>query len=83
MPTFSAYTEICIVSGFDTNRKDNLNDFYDRELLIYGLSYSSVFFAIDKWISTLVDSCYKNGIIGSLGFVDSLKELNKKLDVIY
>ena len=82
MPALSAWVEICTVSGFDTNRKDSLNDFYDRELLVYGLSYSSVYVAIDKWVRTLAASCYKGGIIGSLGFVDSLEKLNKKLDVI-
>lgn len=79
LPLVSAYIDIMTVSGYDINRKDNDNDFFDREIMIYALSYSGVFSAIDKGIKDIMNMVTKEGNIGGLCYVSSLKELKEKL----
>lgn len=81
-PALSAYVETMTLSGLDVSRKENPNDFFDRELLVYGLSYPSVFVSFDGWIKSLVDKALQNGVLGGLAFSDSLATLGMQLDVI-
>lgn len=82
MPALSAYIEVLVASGLDTNRKDNQHDFFDREVLVYGLSYASLFSAIDSWIGSLVKFCKKSMFSGIVDFAGDLNELNMKLEKI-
>ncbi len=54
-PALSAYVEVLTLSCLDPNRKDSNNDFFDRELLIYGLSYPTIFASTDGWIYSLIE----------------------------
>lgn len=80
LPIISAYININTISGYDVNRRDSENDFYDREIMIYGLSYSSMFVAADKWIKHLMHVAHEEGDIGALCFAGSLQELEAKLN---
>ena len=82
MPAISAYVEMLVGSGLDTNRKDNANDFFDREIFVYGLAYSSIFAAVDSWISSLVSHSKRSGYPGFFAFAGSLCELEKSLDIV-
>jgi hypothetical protein len=79
LPMISSYIHVLTISGYDINRKDTENDFYDREIAIYGLSYASVFAAKDKWIRHLMKLAKADGSIGSLSYVGSLSELRTRL----
>lgn len=55
----SAHTnmvEVMTFAGFDPNRTDKMNDFYDLELLIIPMAYADVIVATDKWIKNLMKS---------------------------
>ena len=82
MPALSAYVEMLTVSGYNTNRKDSANDFFDRELIVYGLSYSSVFAAVDRGITELIELSRKSGFPGSFGHVGSLSALKSNVEHI-
>ena len=82
MPSLSSYVQITTVSGYDINRKDTDNDFFDKEILIYGLSYASIFVAFDRWLKDLIGLIRKDGNIGSLCYVGSLHDLKEKLTII-
>lgn len=82
MPALSAYIEMLVATGLDTNRKDNPNDFFDREILVYGLSYSTIFASIDSWISSLVNYCRKSKYPGIFAFSGSLSELDQNIDIV-
>lgn len=82
MPSLSSYVKITTVSGYDINRKDTDNDFFDKEILIYGLSYASIFVAFDRWLKDLIGLIRKDGNIGSLCYVGSLHDLKEKLTII-
>ncbi len=79
LPIISAYINVNTISGYDINRKDSENDFYDREIMIYGLSYPSIFAAADKWIKHLMHVAHEEGDIGALCFAGDLQELEAKL----
>lgn len=74
LPAISACTQIFTVSGYDINRKDKENDFFDKEILIYGLSYSSVFVAIDRWIKDIIAIVNKDNDIQTC-YMDNLAKL--------
>lgn len=80
LPALSSYVRILTASGLDINRKDPMNDFFDKELLIYGLSYSSQFVAIDRWITRLVSLAKEDGDLGFLAYSGSLSELKPKIE---
>src|SRR3546814_3990526 len=61
MPTLAADVEVIAISGMDPTRRDSHNDFFDRELLIYAMSQSGTFAAIDKWLTSLVSSSRRGG----------------------
>lgn len=82
MPALSAYVEMLTVSGYDVNRKDKPNDFFDREFLVYGLSYSSIFVTLDGWVTNLIELCRKNRFPGSLGYVGSISALRACVEKI-
>jgi hypothetical protein len=79
LPFMNSYVDILTISGYDTNRKDSENDFYDLEIMTYGLSYSSIFCAKDKWINYIMKSAIREGNIGGLCYVANLAELKKRL----
>jgi hypothetical protein len=76
MPALYAYVQMLTVSGYDLNRKDKANDFYDREVLVYGLSYSTIFAACDGWIESLVTLSREARYPGVFKFSKNLDELN-------
>ncbi len=82
MPAFAAFVEMCTVTGYDINRKDSLNDFFDRDLMVYGMSYASVFASIDSWINSMIKISRNNGFPGTLSFVGSIRELTEQLEKI-
>lgn len=81
-PALLAYAEVMTVSGLDISRKDNPNDFYDQELLVYGLSYPVLFASLDKWVKSLSELVLEGGILGSLAFTGSINCLSKRLEVL-
>lgn len=83
MPALAAYVEILTFSGLDVTRKTSQNDFFDRELLIYAMSYSGTFSAVDRWIASIVSLSRKGGFSAIYAFSGSLKELDQRLDQIY
>jgi hypothetical protein len=76
MPALHAYVQMLTASGFDLNRKDKANDFYDREILVYGLSYSTIFAACDGWIESLVTLSREARYPGVFEFSKNLDELS-------
>ena len=82
MPALSAYAEMLTVSGLDSNRKDHPSDFFDRELLVYALSYSTVFATVDGWIKSLVNLCRQSRFPGIFKFAGSLDDLDSYLDMV-
>jgi hypothetical protein len=52
------------------------NDFYDREILVYGLSYSTIFAACDGWIESLVTLSREARYPGVFEFSKNLDELS-------
>lgn len=80
MPALSSYVEVLTVSGYDTNRKDDIRDFYDREVMVYALAYPNVFVTIDKWIKDLLDSQLDTAIRARVEFFTELAELNQYLE---
>ncbi|MGH7884272.1 MAG: type II toxin-antitoxin system VapC family toxin [Thermodesulfobacteriota bacterium] len=83
MPFLSAFVEMNTISGLDNNRKDNPNDFFDRELLVYGLSYSSIFAADDKWVNSIIKHPEISKMFKFTKFAYKPKELDKHLDSIF
>lgn len=81
-PALSAYVETMTLSGLDISRKDNPNDFFDNELVVYGLSYPSIFTSLDSWIKSLVDMALQHGVLGGLAFSSSLSSLGVQLETI-
>lgn len=75
LPVLAAYAQVMTVAGLDPNRKDRSNDFYDRETLIYALSYSSAFAAFDSWIRSLIALCVKERFPGVMPYCGDTKEL--------
>lgn len=82
MPALSAYVETLVLSGLDTNRKDSSNDFFDRELFVYGLSYSEIFSAVDKWICSLASLTKRHKYPSVFQFVGNLDDLDRALEEI-
>lgn len=56
MPAHTNMVEVMTFAGFDPNRTDKMNDFYDLELLIIPAAYADVIIATDKWIKNLMKS---------------------------
>jgi len=81
-PALSAYVETMTLSELDISRKDNPNDFFDKELVVYGLSYPSIFTSFDGWIKSLVDMALQHGVLGGLAFSSSLSSLGVQLEAI-
>jgi len=54
MPIIDCLIYIMAISGYDITRKDNMNDFFDREIMITSLAYSDIFVSEDKWIRHLL-----------------------------
>ena len=79
LPLVASYVDILTISGYDINRKDTDNDFYDKEISIYGLAYSTVFSAVDKGIKHIIYVAKKEGNIGGLCYAGNLIELKKTL----
>lgn len=79
-PALAALVEVHTISCLDITRKNSLNDFFDRELLIYALAYSGSFAAIDRWISNLVTMSRQGGYSAFYEFAGSLDTLNSMLD---
>ena len=79
-PALAALVEVQTISGLDITRKNSPNDFFDRELLIYALSYSGSFAAIDRWISNLVALSRQGRYSSFYEFANSLEALNSLLD---
>jgi hypothetical protein len=52
--------EVMTFTGFDPNRTDKMNDFYDIQLMIIPMAYADVVVATDKWIRELMKSHGKN-----------------------
>jgi len=81
MPAIYALAETYTISALDPNRKDHPNDFFDCQILIYGLSYSAIFSAIDGWIASLVrTSRERSKFPGFFNFAGSLDELDRNID---
>lgn len=81
LPMISAYIDILTVSGYDIARTDSDNDFFDREISVYGLSYATVFAAKDKWIKSLVSLCRAEGSFGALCYAHDVAELRSKIKI--
>lgn len=79
-PALAALVEVHTISGLDITRKNSLNDFFDRELMIYALAYSGSFAAIDRWISNLVALSRQGRYSSFYEFANSLETLNSLLD---
>ncbi len=56
MPAHKNMVEVMTFAGFDPNRTDKMNDFFDIELMIIPMAYASVVVATDKWIRELMKS---------------------------
>jgi hypothetical protein len=55
-PSLLVRAEIMTLAGFDTNRKDSMRDFYDREMMIIPLAYADAFASHDRWIRHILGS---------------------------
>jgi len=83
-PALSAYVEVLTLSGLDPNRKDSANDFFDRELLIYGLSYPTIFASTDKWVYSLIKLAEKEKNYPVLfKFAHDLDQLEQHIDSLF
>lgn len=82
-PAISASVEVFTISGLDVTRKNSQNDFFDRDLLIYAISYSGTFAAIDKWMASLVSLSKKGSYPAFYVFANSLEALDRQLDLIH
>ena len=56
MPAHKNMVEVMTFTGFDPNRTDKINDFYDIQLMIIPMAYADVLVATDKWIRELMKS---------------------------
>ncbi len=56
MPAHKNMAEVMAFTGFDPNRTDKMNDFYDIQLMIIPMAYASILVATDKWIRELMKS---------------------------
>jgi hypothetical protein len=56
MPAHKNMVEVMTFTGFDPNRTNKINDFYDIQLMIIPMAYADVVVAIDKWIRELMKS---------------------------
>jgi hypothetical protein len=56
MPAHKNMVEVMTFTGFDPNRTDKMNDFYDIQLMIIPMTYASVVVATDRWIRELMKS---------------------------
>lgn len=56
MPAHKNMVEVMTFTGFDPNRTDKMNDFYDIQLMLIPMAYADVVVATDKWIRELMKS---------------------------
>lgn len=49
-PALSAFVNVMVVSGRDPQRRDDMRDFFDREVLILPYAYADAIAARDKWL---------------------------------
>lgn len=56
MPALKNEIDILTVSGYDPNRKGNMNDFFDIELMAIPFAYADIFVTFDGWIKHLLTS---------------------------
>jgi len=80
LPATKCNIEIMTVTGYDITRNDNMNDYFDRELMILPLAYADVFVSEDKWIKhiliNLSDITKNNNIL----YISTLNDLKKYLE---
>jgi hypothetical protein len=77
LPALKSFVEIMTITGYDINRKDSTNDFFDRELMIIPLAYADVLIAEDKWIRDLlnnVSTYVKNNKITYLSTMEEFEQ---------
>jgi hypothetical protein len=83
LPAVSAYVDVMTISGYDSGKKASMNNFFDCEFLIYGLSYASAFCAKDSGMAEIVRvSAKERQHFGTLAFIMSLDELEIYLDTL-
>ena len=56
MPAHKNMVEVMTFTGFNPNRADKINDFYDIQLMLIPMAYADVVVATDKWIGELMKS---------------------------
>lgn len=56
MPAHKNMVEVMTFTGFNPNRTDKMNDFYDIQLMLIPMAYAGVVVATDKWIRELMKS---------------------------
>lgn len=54
LPVLRTRTELMAITGFNPNRKGDLHDFYDIEVMIAPVAHADAFVAQDKWITHLL-----------------------------
>lgn len=79
LPALQSFVEIMTITGYDINRKDNINDFFDRELLIIPLAYADVLIAEDKWIRHLLNNVSTYIKDNKIIYISTLKEFENYL----
>jgi predicted nucleic acid-binding protein len=83
MPALNSYAEVSTVCGYDINRNDSMNDFYDKEIMFYGLAYSNVFVSIDKWVKDLMRNHVDSSLRARVTYFATLREFKSYLDKMY
>lgn len=83
LPALQSFVEIMTITGYDLNRKDKINDFFDRELMIIPLAYADVFVAEDKWIRHLLDNVSTYLKDNKVVFISNLEDFDKYLSEMF
>ncbi len=73
IPTLNCFVEIMHITSLDDNRKDRINDFYDREIMIEALAYVDVFVSQDKWIHNLLNNEIDLKTISNVDYFNSFE----------
>lgn len=56
MPSLLVETEVMTLSGFDTQRRDSMRDFYDLEMLVIPFAYCDALASRDRWMRHITQS---------------------------
>lgn len=56
MPSLLVETEVMTLSGFDTQRRDSMRDFFDLEMLVIPFTYCDALASRDRWIRHIAQS---------------------------